>query len=67
MKLKGVIVDRYNVIPTGSEIGTGCGEGEERYFREPSGLFVLERGRDPLARVSEHAMKNEKRIMREYK
>ena len=44
VKLKGVIVDRYNVIPAGSEIGTGSGEGEERYFREPSGLFVLERG-----------------------
>jgi glucose-1-phosphate adenylyltransferase len=44
VKLKGVIVDRYNVIPAGSEIGTGSGEGEDRYFREPSGLFVLERG-----------------------
>lgn len=44
VKLKGVIVDRYNVIPAGSEIGTGSGNGEDRYFREPSGLFVLERG-----------------------
>ncbi len=44
VKLKGVIVDRYNVIPAGSEIGTGSGSGEDRYFREPSGLFVLERG-----------------------
>jgi glucose-1-phosphate adenylyltransferase len=44
VKLKGVIVDRYNVIPAGSEIGTGSGIGEDRYFREPSGLFVLERG-----------------------
>ncbi|MBM4255379.1 MAG: glucose-1-phosphate adenylyltransferase [Deltaproteobacteria bacterium] len=43
VKLKGVIVDRYNVIPSGSEIGTGSGAGEDRYFREPSGLFVLER------------------------
>ena len=44
VKLKGVIVDRFNTIPAGSEIGTGSGEGEDRYFREPSGLFVLERG-----------------------
>jgi glucose-1-phosphate adenylyltransferase len=44
VKLKRTIVDRYNVIPAGSEIGTGSGAGEERYFREPSGLFVLERG-----------------------
>jgi glucose-1-phosphate adenylyltransferase len=44
VKLKGVIVDRYNAIPAGSEIGTGSGSGEDRYVREPSGLFVLERG-----------------------
>src|SRR5581483_2163765 len=43
-KLKGVIVDRYNIVPAGSEIGTGSGNGEDACFREPSGLFVLERG-----------------------
>ena len=43
-KLKGVIVDRFNIIPEGLEIGTGSGSGEQRCFRDPSGLFVLERG-----------------------
>jgi glucose-1-phosphate adenylyltransferase len=44
VKLKGVIVDRFNSIPAGLEIGVGSGRGEERFFRDPSGLFVLERG-----------------------
>jgi hypothetical protein len=44
VKLKGVIVDRFNSVPAGLEIGVGSGRGEERFFRHPSGLFVLERG-----------------------
>jgi glucose-1-phosphate adenylyltransferase len=44
VRLKGVIVDRFNVIPAGTEVGTGSGNGEDRYFRHPSGLFALERG-----------------------
>ncbi len=43
-KLKGVIVDRFNVIPNGVEVGVGSGVDERRFFRDPSGLFVLERG-----------------------
>ncbi|MGE0824685.1 MAG: glucose-1-phosphate adenylyltransferase [Candidatus Binatia bacterium] len=44
VKLKGVIVDRFNAIAEGVEIGTGSGAGEDKFFRESSGLFVLERG-----------------------
>lgn len=44
VKLKGAIVDRFNVISEGVEIGVGSGQGEDRFFRDPSGLFVLERG-----------------------
>jgi hypothetical protein len=44
VKLKGAIVDRFNRLPEGFEIGIGSGCGEEHFFREPSGLFVLERG-----------------------
>jgi len=43
VKLKGVIVDRFNRLPEGFEIGVGSGYGEEHFFRDPSGLFVLER------------------------
>lgn len=43
-KLKGVIVDRFNVIPAGIELGVGSGIDERRFFRDPSGLIVLERG-----------------------
>lgn len=43
-KLKGVIVDRFNSIPAGAEIGVGSGADEKRYFRAPSGLIVVERG-----------------------
>ena len=44
VRLKGVIVDRFNHVPSGLEVGVGSGHGEERFFRDPSGLFVLERG-----------------------
>lgn len=44
VKLKGVIVDRFNHLPAGVEVGVGSGDGEERFFRDPSGIFVLERG-----------------------
>ncbi len=43
VKLKGVIVDRFNNVPAGLEVGVGSGRGEDLFFREPSGLFVLER------------------------
>jgi glucose-1-phosphate adenylyltransferase len=42
-KLKGAIIDRFNVIPSGTEIGVGSGTDERRFFRDPSGLIVLER------------------------
>lgn len=44
VKLKGVIVDRFNSVPAGLEVGMGSGCGEAKFFRDPSGLFVLERG-----------------------
>ncbi|MBI3300755.1 MAG: glucose-1-phosphate adenylyltransferase [Deltaproteobacteria bacterium] len=42
-KLKHVIVDRFNVIPAGTEIGVGSGSEEKHFFHDPSGLIVLER------------------------
>jgi len=42
--LKEVIVDRFNVVPAGSKIGARFGNDEPRFFRDPSGLTVLERG-----------------------
>ena len=43
-KLKGVIVDRFHSVPAGAVVGMGTGADERRYFRDPSGLVVLERG-----------------------
>jgi glucose-1-phosphate adenylyltransferase len=42
VKLKRVLVDRFNVIPTGTVID-GNNVDERRFFRDPSGLIVLER------------------------
>jgi glucose-1-phosphate adenylyltransferase len=42
-KLKRVLVDRFNVIPAGMELGTGSAKEEKQFFRDPSGLTVLER------------------------
>ncbi len=44
VKLREVIVDRFNVVPAGTELGAGLGGDELRFFRDPSGLTVLERG-----------------------
>lgn len=44
VKLKGAIVDRFHSVPAGAAIGAGTGADERRYFRDPSGLVVLERG-----------------------
>ncbi len=41
-KLNRVLVDRFNVIPPGSVIN-GNIDDERRFFRDPSGLIVLER------------------------
>jgi glucose-1-phosphate adenylyltransferase len=41
-KLKRVLVDRFNVIPAGSVLD-GDSVDERRFFRDPSGLIVLER------------------------
>jgi glucose-1-phosphate adenylyltransferase len=41
-KLKRVLVDRFNVIPAGTVID-GNSVDERRFFRDPSGLVVLER------------------------
>lgn len=43
VKLKGAIVDRFNRLPEGFEVGVGSGRGEEHCFHDPSGIFVLER------------------------
>jgi glucose-1-phosphate adenylyltransferase len=42
-KLKRVIVDRFNIIPDGTELGVGSERDEKQFFRDPSGLIVLER------------------------
>jgi glucose-1-phosphate adenylyltransferase len=42
VKLKRVLVDRFNVIPPGFVLD-GSKTDEHRYFRDPSGLIVLER------------------------
>jgi glucose-1-phosphate adenylyltransferase len=42
--LKEVIVDRFNVVPAGSKIGANFSADDPRFFRDPSGLTVLERG-----------------------
>lgn len=44
VKLQEVIVDRFNVIPKGTEVGAGLGNEDHRFFHDPSGLIVLERG-----------------------
>jgi glucose-1-phosphate adenylyltransferase len=41
-RLKRVLVDRFNVIPAGTVIDGNSVE-EHRFFRDPSGLIVLER------------------------
>jgi len=41
-KLKRVLVDRFNVIPAGAVLD-GLAANERRFFRDPSGLIVLER------------------------
>jgi glucose-1-phosphate adenylyltransferase len=41
-KLKKALVDRFNVIPAGSVLD-GDSVDERRFFRDPSGLIVLER------------------------
>ena len=41
-KLKRVLVDRFNVIPAGIVLD-GSSADERRFFRDPSGLIVLER------------------------
>lgn len=43
-ELKGAIVDRFHIVPPGTAVGMGTGADERRYFRDPSGLVVLERG-----------------------
>jgi len=44
VKLREAIVDRFNLLPAGTEIGPGLGGEDLRFFRDPSGLIVLERG-----------------------
>lgn len=43
-RLTRTIVDRFNIIPPGVRIGGESTEEETRFFRDPSGLVVLERG-----------------------
>lgn len=42
--LQEVIVDRFNAVPAGSKIGAHFSADDPRFFRDPSGLTVLERG-----------------------
>ncbi|MEW6298944.1 MAG: sugar phosphate nucleotidyltransferase, partial [Thermodesulfobacteriota bacterium] len=43
-KLTRTIVDRFNILPPGVQVGGESGGDEARFFRDPSGLIVLERG-----------------------
>jgi len=43
VKLTKAIVDRFNIIPAGTDVGTGS-VADQQFFREPSGIIVLERG-----------------------
>jgi glucose-1-phosphate adenylyltransferase len=42
--LTRTIVDRFNIIPPGVHLGGDTGSGDTHFFRDPSGLIVLERG-----------------------
>jgi glucose-1-phosphate adenylyltransferase len=44
VKLREAIVDRFNLVPAGTEIGPSISGEDLRFFRDPSGLIVLERG-----------------------
>jgi glucose-1-phosphate adenylyltransferase len=43
VRLNRVLVDRFNVIPAGTKIGTDSAREDPQFFHDPSGLVVLER------------------------
>jgi glucose-1-phosphate adenylyltransferase len=44
-RLRKVIVDRFNEIPSKASVGHDSKKDEERYFRDKSGLLILPRGK----------------------
>ncbi|MDR1123924.1 MAG: glucose-1-phosphate adenylyltransferase [Elusimicrobiota bacterium] len=44
-RIKKSIIDRFNTIPDGSEIGISKEDDAQRYFIDPSGIAVIPRGR----------------------
>jgi len=43
-RIRNAIIDKANVIPSGTEIGYDLAQDRERYFVSPSGIVVLARG-----------------------
>lgn len=43
-RIRNVIIDKANVIPSGTDIGYDAAQDRERYFVSPSGIVVLARG-----------------------
>jgi glucose-1-phosphate adenylyltransferase len=43
-RIRNAILDKANVIPSGTEIGYDAARDRERYFVSPSGIVVLARG-----------------------
>jgi glucose-1-phosphate adenylyltransferase len=43
-RIRNAIIDKANVIPSGTSIGFDLEEDRQRYFVSPSGIVVLERG-----------------------
>ena len=43
-RIRNAIIDKANVIPSGTEIGYDTAKDRERYFVSPSGIVVLGRG-----------------------
>ncbi len=43
-RIRNAVIDKANVIPSGTEIGYDAAQDRERYFVSPSGIVVLARG-----------------------
>ncbi|MGH9893441.1 MAG: glucose-1-phosphate adenylyltransferase, partial [bacterium] len=54
-KLRRVIVDRFNIIPAGTQLGFTAAEDRKRHQVTKSGLVILPRGRSAGGRALESA------------
>jgi glucose-1-phosphate adenylyltransferase len=43
-RIRNAIIDKANLIPSGTEIGYNLEKDRERYFVSPTGIVVLGRG-----------------------